>query len=167
MKYFFFLHSILFVVTLCNADRISICPAAQTKILPVKVSNIILPSIKLRKGYQLPVKFDLKVNTPLPEKVRVDVYIRRKMFWWIPIPCISTYGSCSYKVDNKNCAAFKIYQIDCKKPQAYKFDHVITVPNINLPSVIVSGLYRVNARIYDDVKNQELLCINAEVNVIT
>ncbi|XP_038056408.1 ganglioside GM2 activator-like [Patiria miniata] len=109
------------------------------------------------------VSIDAHVDEELDSPLKAVVKIQRKVFWWwITMPCVSDYGSCTYQDMCQflppayngppgSCPAPLQDLPSCQCPLrtgTYSVKSDIDIPSIKIPSWLISGNYWAQIKLY-------------------
>jgi len=140
---------------------------------PTTISSITLSPDPLRLPGNISLGFSGSLTVPLSAPISLDVEVKKKIVFWITVPCIDNVGSCQYSdvcqlLAKFECpAAFKKYGIPCQCPvkdASYSLPATsFYVDDSKLPSFVADGDYHVTARLKQG--SREILCLYLELSI--
>jgi len=140
---------------------------------PTTINDISISPDPITLPGNLTIGVDAKLNVPLTAPISLDLSIKKKVVFWIPIPCVDNVGSCNYEdvcqlLPQLNCPApFKKYGIPCACPikaGTYKLPPTPFFVNpVGIPSWLESGDYQATAKL--SMGSQEIACIEVELSI--
>jgi len=131
--------------------------------LAVTGANIQVPEpIYVKPGGDITIRFALNVARDVSSNLMINIRIKKKILFWIPIPCIKNVGSCRYKITPD---VLKVIGAPTQlKKGSYPVTTKIKIPgNARIPSFIANGRYYVEADLYDN--GRPVGCLKAEATV--
>ncbi|XP_031574138.1 ganglioside GM2 activator-like [Actinia tenebrosa] len=141
---------------------------------PVQVKKVTLSPtpVRLYEGAKITFGGSAEIKGNAGVNYKVELSIKRKAgSWvpiWVPIPCISNVGSCTYT--GLSCS--KIWKklnkpAQCPVPAG---SHnlpttTITLPKVDLPSFLTSGTYWARAKLINTDNRRVMACVEIDIKI--
>ncbi|XP_073232617.1 ganglioside GM2 activator-like [Porites lutea] len=161
-----FTRAFLLVIVAFSVDALkwSNCDGSS----PIQIKDISLSPhpVILRKGAKVTFSGKFKVESAVGINYKIDVTLKREGWWgiWIPIPC---FGKCTHDIGcNQLISLLEGERCPLRSPKEYivrKQEHVL--PDVNIPSFLTSGTYKVQADLRDKASNKRISCVEAVVTI--
>ncbi|ELU03813.1 hypothetical protein CAPTEDRAFT_155689 [Capitella teleta] len=153
-----------------NGFSWSSCSAAGD---PSNLTSLSLTPDPLKIPGNITVSFSGELGVDLSTPIKLELMLKKKVFFWVEIPCIDNVGSCTY---DDVCALLKSFKcppvfvkhgIPCRCPvKAGKYSlpsSDIFIDPAGIPSFLEDGDYRAQAKLLKG--DQEITCVNIQISI--
>ncbi|KAJ7365940.1 Ganglioside GM2 activator [Desmophyllum pertusum] len=135
---------------------------------PVKITEIKLSPdpLVLRKGARVTFGGKFKVAGDAGTQYKLHLSLKKKVWVWVPLPCIRNVGSCTYDI---GCDKMKDLLVGAQCPlpiKAYTVNQrekILT--DISVPSFLSSGTYKIKADLIEKGSTRRIACLEAELEI--
>merc|ERR1712179_398175 len=136
--------------------------------LPVQITSVNFQPdpIVVKKGYRVKFSGTLRSSQQVGGTYTLKLKVVKKGWIDIGVPCLGSFGSCTYK--GLKCEDMLPYLNvpSCPPPKgSYTLkERTMVIPDVSLPSFLTSGKYYLKAEVFDeDNRNKRIGCV--EVNL--